>query len=71
MGARRAHRAVQPHQLLLPERRRALQHRAGTLVHRDGGAFLVVGERHDAQRQDFVDLGAVEQIAGLSGAICG
>ena len=32
-------------------------------------ALLLVGQRQDPQRQDLVDLGAVEQVAGLSGAI--
>ena len=33
--------------------------------------LFFVCQGHDAQGQDLVDLGAVKQIAALSGAICG
>ncbi len=33
--------------------------------------LLLVGQRQDAQREDLVDLGAVEEVAGALGATCG
>jgi hypothetical protein len=34
-------------------------------------ALLLVGQRKNPQRQDFVDFGCIEKVARLSGAICG
>ncbi len=51
-------------ELIARERLRPFQECAGSCVHGGHRSFLVFGQRHDSEREDLVDLGAVEQVAG-------
>ncbi len=62
--ARVSQRAVQFRQPLRPEALGAGQQRRGARIDRRHVALLLVCHRQDAQDEDFVDLGGVEQIAG-------
>src|SRR5437868_3685564 len=63
----RADRAVQVRHLAAAQRFGAVQQRAGARVERHRGALLIVAERLDAEREDLVDLGGVEEVAGALG----
>ena len=58
---------MQPHQLVAGQRLGPRQQVPGAPVQSGRGTLLLVGECQDPQRQDFVDLRAVEQVAGALG----
>ena len=73
-GGRRAAYRIAPcrrSQHLAAASRRPRRSPRPRAVGRPGLRLLLVGERQRAQAEDLVDLGAVEQVAGLSGASCG
>src|SRR3984957_11698066 len=54
---------VQLHELFNRHGLRALQHLSGALVRLAHLALLIIGQRHDPQRENFVNLGSVKQIS--------
>src|SRR5579859_1981070 len=62
-----AQRAVHPQPVVVAQRLGAIEQGAGALVQLAHGRLLGVGQGQDAQAQDFVDLGAVKQVAGRLG----
>src|ERR1700751_431396 len=59
--------AMQFHELLGWHRFGALQNLPSAIVSVPHLLLLLIGQSHDAQRQDFIDLRAVKQIAGAFG----
>src|SRR4051794_13520151 len=57
-------RPVQPQELLARHRLGPFQQRAAAGVERGHRTLLVVGQGHDPEREDLVDLGRVEEVAG-------
>ena len=54
---------MQPHDVIARQRLGAIQERASARVGSSHLRLLLIGEREDAQAQDLVDLGGVEQVA--------
>src|SRR4029077_2891704 len=62
--AQPSHDAMHFHELLWGHRFRTVQDLSRAIVGFANLSLLLIRQRHDSQRQDLVDLGAIEQVSG-------